>query len=403
MFLRLKAFLFTIALILAAFFIGKSVYYYATYSAAPVITMTGLEQEGSYKQNLRCAIVANNGYKISRIRAILDNKEIDLGGTEKVGAKKFEIGLNIDTSHMLNGKHTLEIEAIDSSYHQNQSRTSWTFYVDNRPLRATFIDTLYKVEQGKTLHFKIQANKRLKSVEVNFLAQTYQATPVNDLDPIYECFIPITCDETPQEGVATATIEDLVKNTMTSTTHFQIIAFAFKKQKGFTVSQEKLNEESEVSSAHKVLEEALAKWVAESPKKKMWHGPFDTPIEVQRIATPFGEIRVTPERGRHLHKGVDLINRPRCPVWAAQTGKIIIKDRFFLTGNTVVIDHGLGVFTLYGHLEEYADIQVGDIIKKGSPVGKLGMTGYATGYHLHWEVRINNIAVDPLEWTETVY
>jgi len=104
-----------------------------------------------------------------------------------------------------------------------------------------------------------------------------------------------------------------------------------------------------------------------------------------------------------MHKAVDLINRPHCTVWAAQTGKVIIKDRFYLTGNTIVLDHGLGIFTLYGHLEDFADINVGSIVKKGSPIGKLGMTGYAAGYHLHWELRINNIGVDPIEWTTTVY
>ena len=104
-----------------------------------------------------------------------------------------------------------------------------------------------------------------------------------------------------------------------------------------------------------------------------------------------------------MHQGVDLINNPKSIVWAAQIGKVIIKDRFLLTGNTVVLDHGCGVFTLYGHLEEYAELEVGDMLKKGSPVGKLGMTGNATGYHLHWEVRVNNVPVDPLEWTSKIY
>jgi murein DD-endopeptidase MepM/ murein hydrolase activator NlpD len=74
-----------------------------------------------------------------------------------------------------------------------------------------------------------------------------------------------------------------------------------------------------------------------------------------------------------------------------------------MTGNTVVLDHGLGVFTLYCHLEDFTDIEVGDSVKKGNPIGRLGMTGYASGYHLHWELRINNISVDPFEWTTSIY
>jgi murein DD-endopeptidase MepM/ murein hydrolase activator NlpD len=400
---KLKAFAITLGLIIITWFVGRTTYRYFTFNQPPIVAMVKLEQEGTYNKDLHCAITANNNYKISYIRAFLDNKEIDLGCASSVRTKQFEVPLNIDTTHLADGKHTLDIEATDASYHHNASRKQWTFYVDNKPLRATFVEPNYKVDQGKTLHLKVQANKKLRSVSLQFLSKTYECSLINDLATTYECFIPIECEENPQEILVTANIEDLVKNTMIITTNVQITAFPFKKQKGFSISQEKLQEETEVSSSSKVLEDALAKWVKESPKKKLWHGPFDTPVEVQRITTPFGEMRVIPERGRHMHKGIDIINRPHCSVWASQTGKVIIKDRFYLTGNTVVLDHGLGVFTLYGHLEDFANIQVGDIIKKGLPVGKLGMTGYATGYHLHWEVRINNIPVDPLEWTTTVY
>lgn len=403
MFYRLKSFVITIIIGFCLWFTGKTAYRYFTHNQAPIVSMAKLEQDGTYNKDLHCSITANNEYKISYIKAFLDGKEIDLGRAGNVSAKQFEVPLNINTIHMIDGKHTLEIEAVDSSYHQNSSRKQWPFYIDNKPLRTAFVENNYKVDQGKTLHLKIQANKTLRSAIVQFLSKSYDCTPISDGATTYECFIPIDCEESPQEVVVTANIQDLVQNAMNITTNVQVVQFAFKKQKGFSVSIEKLNEEGEISSSHKVLEEAMAKWAKESPKKKMWHGAFDTPVEVQRIATPFGEIRVTPERGRHMHRGVDLINRPRCSVWAAQTGKVIIKDRFYLTGNTVVIDHGIGVFTLYGHLEDYADIQVGDLIKKGNPVGTLGMTGYATGYHLHWEVRINNVAVEPIEWTTTIY
>ena len=151
---------------------------------------------------------------------------------------------------------------------------------------------------------------------------------------------------------------------------------------------------------NKILSDALEKWLKESPKEKMWSGPFETPTVVQWIATPFGEIRTTPERGRYLHKAVDIANRPGSVIWASQNGRVIIKDRYVLSGNTIVIDHGLGVFTHYYHLEDFADVEVGDFVKKGNPIGKLGMTGYATGPHLHWALFVKNIPVDPFQWTK---
>ena len=86
-------------------------------------------------------------------------------------------------------------------------------------------------------------------------------------------------------------------------------------------------------------------------------------------------------------------------MWASQDGVVVIKDRYVHAGNAIVLDHGCGVVTIYFHLDSFADINVGDTVKKGKPVGTLGMTGYATGYHLHWELRVNNIAVEPMQWT----
>ncbi len=77
-----------------------------------------------------------------------------------------------------------------------------------------------------------------------------------------------------------------------------------------------------------------------------------------------------------------------------------MKDRFVSTGNTVAIDHGCGIISLYGHLDSYGNIEVGMPIKRGNIIGTIGMTGYATGYHLHWELRINNVQVNPMEWIQ---
>ena len=87
-------------------------------------------------------------------------------------------------------------------------------------------------------------------------------------------------------------------------------------------------------------------------------------------------------------------------IWASQDGIVVLKNLFAHSGNTVVIDHGWGVLTLLFHLDTFAPLEVGDMIKKGKPVGTLGKTGYATGYHVHWEMRVGNVAVDPLEWTK---
>lgn len=397
---KLKFPLISVFSLLVFAWIGSGIFRYFTHSTPPVVFLKGLEDNGSYAGNLTFSAIANNDYKVLNLQILLDDKEFI---NKRVKAKQFDIPLSIDTTTMTQGAHTLDVIATDASYSRNNFSKKIIFNVDNAPLHAAVLSPEYSVYQGKTLQLKIQSNKKLDHASVNFLSKNYSFYPESENSTLYECFIPIDCEERVGESLVSIDVQDLVKNSLTLNTRVQVKPFEFKKQRGFSVSEEKLSQEKEASMSAKMLHEALEKWVPESPKKKLWSGKFETPVEVQKMTTPFGEIRMTPERGRYMHKGVDLINRPKCVVWAAQDGRIIIKDRFFLTGNTVVVDHGLGIFTLYAHLEDYADIEVGSMVKKGNALGKLGMTGYATGYHLHWELRINNVAVDPLEWTERVF
>jgi len=380
--------------------VGLKMFRYFSHATPPSFSLKGIENNGTYAHNANGTVSADTDYKVALISISLDGKEIV---SNRIKSKQFDVPFSIDTTAVADGQHTLTIDATDASYHRNKTTKNFIITIDNTPLRVAFTDTEYNVDQGKTLLLRIQANKKLAKAEVRLFNKIHNFYPSSDESTLYECFVPIECEERPTDHMITTDVEDLVGNKTKLSCKVQVRSFEFKKQHGFTVQTSKLNEEKEISMSMRILDEALEKWSHESPKRKLWKGPFEFPVTVQRTSTPFGEIRMTPERGRYMHKGLDLINRPKCVVWAAQDGKVIIKDRFFLTGNTVVIDHGLGITTLYAHLEEFADLEIGDTIKKGNPVGKLGMTGYATGYHLHWEIRVNNVAVDPTEWTSTIY
>lgn len=404
MFQKNKLMIFSTAFVLMSSFpVLKNFYSYFSYSYLPEFKLIGLEKNGSYKDTIEGNIKADNGYKIYSIKASLDGKPFNLVKSEKIDMAKFEIPFSIDTKELNNGPHVLEIEATDSSYHKNSTKEVINFNVDNSKFSAALLEQVYKVDQGKTIHLKINSNKENIKAQVKTLSQTFDCYPVSEHSSIYECFIPIDCEQACGEYPLNAEIHDSAGNALKLSGHIIINPFEFPKQKNLVVSQSKLDEEQEVSINSKVLEEALAKWLKDSPKKKLWSGSFELPIDVKRITTPFGEIRTTPQKGRYIHKAIDVCNLPKSVVWASQNGRVIIKDRFLMSGNTVVIDHGLGVFTLYFHLDNFANVEVGDLIKKGSPVGTIGKTGFASGYHLHWELRVNNIAVDPLQWTKKTF
>ena len=383
--------------------VTTSIYSYFTYLTPPNFSLEGIEIGLPFAKDLKFVVCGNTRYKVSQINVLIDGKEIDLGSTKWIGAKKFDTAVSTAVSTYPDGTHKLEVWAIDSSFNKNKAVQLIDFCVDNSPLRAAFIDSDFKIDQGKTLHIKIQSNKKLAKAEVEFASTKYECFPDSKNSTVYECFIPIEAETGAAEYPLVANLEDLVKNNLTLNSQAKVIEFQFPRQKGFTVKKEKLEEEKEISASAKVLDEALIRWLEQSPKEKMWRGPFELPVNVKRMNTPFGEIRMTSELGRYMHRGVDLIDNPKAVVWASQHGRVVIKDRFLISGNTVVLDHGCGVFTLYFHLENFADINVGDIVKKGNPIGRLGMTGYANGYHLHWELRVRNVSVDPLEWTKTVY
>jgi hypothetical protein len=380
---------------------GFSTFRYFTYSSAPEVKIGGLTKNGYYSGALDCSVQSQNGYKISDVAVSLDGKEFK--AFTKVGSKNLNLPLKIDTLALTNGQHVLTLNSVDSSYHKNKSEEKLEFYVDNTPLTAAFLNQEYKVEQGRTIHARLQTNKKIAGAQIKFLEKIYDCYPESDYSTTYECFIPIDCEQVDGEYVMEAQLQDCVKNDMKVFSKVYINAANFPKQKGFSVAKGKLEEEKEVSMNNKILEEAISKWLQDSPKKKLWTGTFEVPIDVKKVATPFGEVRTSSEKGRYIHKAVDVLNFPKSVVWAAQTGKVIIKDRFLMSGNTVVLDHGLGVFTLYYHLEDFADIEIGDTLKKGNPLGRVGMTGYANGYHLHWELRVNNVPVDPFEWTKKTF
>ncbi len=97
------------------------------------------------------------------------------------------------------------------------------------------------------------------------------------------------------------------------------------------------------------------------------------------------------------HSGVDFAGATGTAVMSAATGKVVMVERLQIRGNTVLIDHGWGVYSVYSHLNETL-AQAGAQVAAGDVIGTIGSTGRSTGPHLHWEVWVNGVNVDPLQW-----
>ncbi len=89
---------------------------------------------------------------------------------------------------------------------------------------------------------------------------------------------------------------------------------------------------------------------------------------------------------------------PGDPVFAAAEGGVVLAEPLQVRGGTVIVDHGLGVYSNYCHLSDLA-VEQGETVSRGQLIGYMGSTGLATGTHVHWELRVGGVAVDPFEWT----
>jgi murein DD-endopeptidase MepM/ murein hydrolase activator NlpD len=135
-------------------------------------------------------------------------------------------------------------------------------------------------------------------------------------------------------------------------------------------------------------------------RKLLWQGAFLQPRNT-KVFSNFAETRAYRFRGQdvdsQVHFGYDLASLRESPVPAANSGIVVFAGPLTIYGNTVIVDHGLGLQTFYAHLSRI-DVKVGDGVERGQELGRTGTSGLAIGDHLHFEVLIHGISVTPIEW-----
>lgn len=128
---------------------------------------------------------------------------------------------------------------------------------------------------------------------------------------------------------------------------------------------------------------------------RVWDGGFLNPREGE-IVTKFGLRRIINKIPKSPHSGVDVSAEEGDEVRAPNNGVVVVTDSLFYSGNSIFLDHGQGIFTMFFHLFKILVVP-GQQVKKGDVIGLVGSTGRSTGAHLHWGVRIQGARVDPLE------
>jgi biotin carboxyl carrier protein len=133
-------------------------------------------------------------------------------------------------------------------------------------------------------------------------------------------------------------------------------------------------------------------WKSPAPTR-LWNDAFVRPVPGEANSA-FGTRSIFNGKPRNAHGGADFLSPGGTPIQAPNAGRIVLARSLYFSGNTVVIDHGLGLFSLLAHLS-VIEVHEGDRVTAGQVIGKVGATGRVTGPHLHFSVYLNAAAVDP--------
>lgn len=242
------------------------------------------------------------------------------------------------------------------------------------------------IENGKTLILKVNDKK-----EINYKYKNKTLTTIKN--PKEEntqlAIVPISYYEKKP-------IEIEVQNKKINVTVKQA---KYKKEK-LTVNKNKVNPPKKVLNRIKKQKKEALKIYNTFNKKQYFTSSFINPIN-SKITSSYGNARIFNKLLKSFHSGTDFRAAMNSKIKAVNDGVVRLAKNRYYAGNSIIIDHGKGIYTSYGHLNKI-EVKVGDFVKKGQVIGKSGNTGRSTGPHLHLGLIINGFVVDYLDFKNKI-
>ncbi|TAJ20157.1 MAG: M23 family metallopeptidase [Dehalococcoidia bacterium] len=263
------------------------------------------------------------------------------------------------------------------------------------PTPATIEFRPSPVGNGEATLLTVRATERRG--QIRFLGQT---VPLRQQGEILWAILGVPIDAAPGPRSAEVTLLDANGATSQRVTATVTVATLERPIDYLEVTEEV---QSILTPQAAALEEQLrTKEFAAFDPAARWEKPFIRPVAGD-ISTQFGSGRSVnggPVGG--FHSGADIANDAGTPIVAAGPGRVAFVEAHPIRGISVIIDHGAGVKSGYHHLEA-ALVMPEETVEAGTLIGRMGTTGYSTGPHLHWEVTVYGVNVDPVTWTQTTF
>ncbi|OGP63023.1 MAG: hypothetical protein A2V65_06280 [Deltaproteobacteria bacterium RBG_13_49_15] len=389
------------------------------------LTISASDEKSGLKK-VRAALI-KDGREIVLIDETFSSPDFFSGSDEK--RKSYPLVIEPKKLGIQDGKGTLRIIAVDASWRNWLSgNTVWVekeFTIDTHPPQVAVLSKFHYLNQGGTglVIYKISEPSPQNGVMVG--DRFFPGYSGQFQDPLtYLSYFALDHKQGPGTTVFIQATDEAGNSVRAGFSH-QIKPKSFKKDV-ITISDEFLNNKmpefdddlgdgasgSPIDRFLKVnreLRERNYRQIVEICKnperKKHWEGPF-LRLPNSGPQAGFADHREYLYQGKvidsQFHLGVDLASLEQSPVPASNAGKVIFADQLGIYGKTIIIDHGLGLFSMYSHLSRF-DIQTGQLADKGRVIGHTGLTGLAGGDHLHFSIIIHHTFVHPVEWWDPLW
>lgn len=247
------------------------------------------------------------------------------------------------------------------------------------------------LQRGEVIAAKINENSSVKEVQIQFLERRYFMAKSEE-DSSFIAFIGLDLNLEPGSYTMEFFIEKVFGGKEYIQTQIPVLEKKFPLKK-LWVPREFVIPPVEFHERIKKEAELLRALYGEITPQWQGEGRFILPSS-GRARQNFGERRIYNDIKRSTHTGVDISSPYGKPVIASNSGRVVLARDLYFAGETVIIDHGLGLFTVYCHFSKIK-VKEGDRVKKGELIGEIGTTGRVTGPHLHWAVKLSGNRVDP--------
>ena len=246
------------------------------------------------------------------------------------------------------------------------------------------------LQPGEVVEFTITTTKPGLSVQLDVFDRAWPTFQVDATT--WRALVGIDLDTPPRTYTAVVAVSEGAGQPRV-TKRLSIAAKSFGTRT-LTVDDAFVNPPADVAARIAAESSRLAALWKREPTPRAWSEPFAVPVP-EPANSAFGKRSVFNGQLRSSHAGADFPSAAGAVVIAPNAGTVVLAEELYFSGNTVIVDHGLGMFSTFAHLSEIG-VRAGDLVARGRPLGKVGATGRVTGPHLHWAVRLNGARVDPL-------